>query len=107
MAKKVLASACAKHRREQLVSVVDVRHTFVGRAVKSRCRENEDGGVNQEGEQQRAGGVDGGEFDGFAFAFFGLLDRACLDDARMQIEIVRHDRRAQNADGDVQRRWVE
>ena len=97
----------AEDRRQQLVGVVDVGDVLVGRAVKGRRRDDQDGGVDEEGEQQRAGRVDGGELDRLAFARFGLLDGARLDDAGMQVQVVRHDRRAQDTDRDVERRRVE
>ena len=37
------------------------------------------------------------------FARLGRLDGAGLHDARMQVQVVRHHSRAQNADGQVQR----
>ena len=64
--------------------------------------EDEDGGVDEEREHQRDGGVDVGEADGFALAGGGARVVARLDDGGVQVEVVRHDRRAEDADGDVE-----
>ena len=54
-------------------------------------------------EAQREGGIENGEAQGFAFAVAdGGAEGARLHDAGMQVEIVRHHRGAQNADGDIQ-----
>ena len=45
--------------------------------------------------------IDGGKLDRLAFAFRRLLEFARLHDRRMQIEIMRHHRRADDADADV------
>ena len=48
--------------------------------------------------------VDRGELDRLAFAFRRLLEFARLHDGGMQIEIVRHHGRADDADADVEHR---
>ena len=46
------------------------------------------------------------ELDGLAFAFRRLLEFARLDDGGMQVKIMRHDGRADDADGDVEHVWI-
>ena len=58
--------------------------------------------VDEEREHQRHGRIDGGELDRLAFASRRLLVFARLHDRRMQIKIMRHHRRAEDADGDVE-----
>jgi hypothetical protein len=97
----------AEHGGQQSVGIVDVGDVLVGRAMKGRRRDDQDRRVDEESEQQRAGRVNRGERDRLTLARFGLLEGACLDDARVQIEVVRHDGRAEDANGNVERRWVE
>ena len=64
--------------------------------------EDENRSVDEEREHQRGGGVDVGEADGFALAGGGARVVARLDDGGVQVEVVRHDGRAEDADGDVE-----
>src|SRR5690349_14900280 len=63
--------------------------------------QNQDRRINKESEHERAGRVDTGVFDGFAFALRSLLELARLHDRRVEVKIVRHHRRSNDADADV------
>ena len=51
---------------------------------------------------QRDRGIDGGKFDRLALLLPALADEAGLHQAGMQIEIMRHDGRAQNAEREIE-----
>src|ERR1700719_480729 len=68
--------------------------------------EHKDCGVDEKGEHERATRVDGCEFDRFAFAFGRLLESSRLYNRRVQVEIVRHHRRSNDADADIKHRLV-
>ena len=91
----------AQKRTEQFVGVLNFRHVLMPGPMKHRRRQNQDRGIDEKREHQRAGRVDGREFDRLAFAFRRLLEFPRLHDRRMQIEIMRHDRGADDADADV------
>ncbi len=63
---------------------------------------DEDGGVDEEREAEGQGGIEDGVADGFAAIASGGAEGAGLHDAGVQIEIVRHHRGAEDADGDVE-----
>jgi hypothetical protein len=63
--------------------------------VEGRGGEDEDRGVDQQREHQRHGGIDGREFQRLALFRQRVAIGAGLHDAGMQIEIVRHHRRAE------------
>ena len=71
-------------------------------AVERGGGHDEDGGVDEEREHQRDGRVDGGEADRLALALVGVAVLPRLHDRRVQVEVVRHHRRAEDADGDVE-----
>ena len=58
----------AQHRREQLVGVLNLRHVVPSPSIESRGGDDEDGGVDEEREHQRQGGIDRRELDRLAFA---------------------------------------
>ena len=64
-------------------------------------RDDEDGGVDEQRQHQRDGGIERRPFDGVALAGFGARIGAGLHDGGVQVEIVRHDRGADDADGDI------
>ena len=74
----------------------------MSRPVKCGGGEYEDSAVDEQGEHERHGRVYRGELDGLAFACGVLLELARLDNGRVQVKIVRHDGRANDADGDVE-----
>lgn len=64
---------------------------------------DEDGGVDEECETQRGGGVDGAVEDGVAhLGGVVAVQFAGEDDGGVEEEVVRHHRRADDADGDEQ-----
>src|SRR6516164_1374642 len=69
--------------------------------VKGGCTENENGGVDEEGKEQRHGRIDYGVFDGFTTTDIVLPKGAGLHNARVQVEIVRHHRGADDANSDI------
>ncbi len=102
MAKSALASAGAEQRREQLIRVADLGDVLVAGAVKRRGGHHQDGGVDEEGEHQRDGRIDRCEVDRLALVRDRVAVLARLHDRGMQIQIVRHHRRAEDADRDVE-----
>src|SRR5581483_2887414 len=71
-------------------------------AVEDHGGEHEDGGVDEEGDGQRDGGINGIEADGVADGVIVALQFARLDQGGVEIEIMRHDGGADHADGDVE-----
>ena len=59
-------------------------------------------GIDEQRAVERDGGIDQIVLAGYALVVLGFSDAARLHQRRMQIEIVRHHRGAQNADGDIQ-----
>ena len=100
-ANKMLAPVTPSSARQQFVGVLDRRHILMARPVKRRRRENENGAVDEQREHERHGRINRGELDGLAFAAGVLLVFARLHDGGMQIKIMRHDGRADDADADV------
>ena len=94
--------ANAEGGAEQLISVLYFRHVLVSGPMKDGSRENENGGVDKKGEHEGEAGIDGGEFDRLAFSFRRPLEIARLHDGRVQIEVMRHDGCAQDADAHVE-----
>src|ERR1700733_3292691 len=71
--------------------------------AKEYCRsEDQNGGVHKEGDGERDRGVDGVELQGAADRGVVLLQFAALHQGRVQIQIVRHDGGADDADGHVE-----
>ena len=98
----MLASAGAEQRRQQLVGVADLGDVLVAGAVERRRRHHEDRGVDEEREHQRDGGIDRREADRLAPALQRVAVLARLHDRGVQVEVVRHHRRAEDADRDVE-----
>ena len=70
--------------------------------MKDGGREYENGGVDEKGEHEGEAGIDGGEFDRLAFSFRRPLEIARLHDGGVQVEVMRHDGCAQDADAHVE-----
>ena len=64
--------------------------------------DDQDRRVDEQCHHERDGRVEACPADGFAFALGGARVGARLHDRRMQIEVVRHDGRAEDSDGDVE-----
>ena len=94
--------AGAEQRRQQLVGVGDVGHLLVAGAVEHRRRHDEDRRVDEERRHQRDRRVDRREPDRLELARLRVEVLARLHDRRVQIQVVRHHRRAQDADRDVE-----
>ena len=92
----------AQERAEELVGVLDGGDFEVAAAMEDGGGDDQDGRIDEEGEGEREGGIDVGHADGFALAFGRALVVAALHDGRVQVEIVGHDRGAEDADGDVE-----
>ena len=74
----------------------------MARPVERGGGEDEDGGVDEEGEHEGDARIDGGELDRLAAAGRRALEVARLHDGGVEIEIMGHDRRAEDADADVE-----
>lgn len=70
--------------------------------MKSGGAEDKNGGVNEESEAESESGIENGVAYGLAAVAGGGTEGASLDDAGMEIKIVRHDGGAEDANGDVQ-----
>ena len=68
--------------------------------MESSGGKNQNGGVNEKRKHERDRGINGGELDRLGFAGGALFIFAGLDNGRMQVKVVRHHGRAENADGD-------
>ncbi len=71
-------------------------------AEEHQGRQDEDGGVDEEGDRQRDGRIDRVEPDRLADGPIVVPDLARLHQRGVQIQVVGHDRGADHADGDVQ-----
>ena len=94
-----------RHRQrpaQQFVGILNLRDVVLAARVKGRRRNDKDGGVDEEREHERHGRIDRGKLDRLRFPRGVLLVFARLHDRRVQVKVMRHDCRAQNADGDIQ-----
>ncbi len=95
-----------EHPTEQLVGLGNIGHRFMLGAVKRGGGNDQNRGIDEKGEQQRGGRVDRGVANRHRFAGVVPLERPGLHDARVQIEIMRHDGRAQDADRQIKHRGI-
>ncbi len=95
-------TADAQQRREKLVGVLDLGHLGVAAGVERRGGNDEDGGVDEQRGAERDGRVEKGELHRLAFAPRRFLVAPRLHDGRMQVQVVRHDGGAQNANAQVE-----
>src|SRR5580704_1814118 len=70
--------------------------------MKRRRAEDEDGGVDEQGESESHRGVENSVTHGLAAVADRGTESARLHDAGVEIKIVRHNSGAEDADGDVQ-----
>src|SRR5580693_6781023 len=70
--------------------------------MKRRRAEDEDGGVDEQGEAESHRGVENSVAHGLAAVADRGTESARLHDAGVEVKIVRHNRGAEDADGDVQ-----
>ncbi len=94
--------AHAKYRAQQFVSIGNFRDVVQPAGVKGGSAQHENGGVDEKRESQRDRGIKDRVAQRFAAMSDGDAKGARLHNAGVQIQIVRHDRGTQNADGDVQ-----
>ena len=74
--------------------------------MKRGSAENQNGGVDEQGEKEGDGGIDYGVTQGFAFFRPLSAEGTGLHDAGVQIEIVGHHGGAEDADGDIEHFFV-
>src|SRR6266850_4346488 len=94
--------ACAEDGTKKFVGVGNLSDVVEAARVKCGSAQDEDGGVDKKCEAESERGIEDGITQSFLAITNGSAERARLDDARVQIEIVRHHGGAQDADGDVQ-----
>src|SRR5207237_10741266 len=97
----------AQKRAEPVIGVLKPSYILMTGPVKGGSRQNQDRAVSEQIEEQGHLGSDGGELDRLTLAPRGLLEFPRLHNGRMQIEIMRHDCRAQNTDADVEHLLVQ
>ncbi len=102
-AEQEAGQGAAHQRVEQVVGVLDLHHLGMAAAVESRGGEDQDRRIDQQRQGQRADGVEPGKADRRAFARRVVAADPGLHHGRMQVEVVRHHRRAEDADRQVQR----
>ena len=96
----------AQQRRQHRLRLLDLGHDHVV-LEEHRRGQHQNRGIHDQRAVQRDHGIEQIEAAGFAPVRDASPDAPRLHQRRMQIEIVRHHRRAQNADGDVQAGVVE
>ena len=101
-AKMTPARLGPEQRRQQHVRLLDFRDHDAA-LEEHRRRQHQDGGIHQQGAVQRhhanRSGCSGRRV---RLSALGVADAARLHQRRMQVQIVRHHRGAQDADGHVQ-----
>ena len=91
-----------EQRRQEVMRLADLGHRGVARRMEGGGREDQDRGVDQQREHQRDGRVDGGELQRFALFRQRFAIGSRLHDARVQVEIMRHHRGAEDAERQVE-----
>ena len=91
---------------EQVIGVLDFHHIGMAGLVESSCGQHQNRGVDQQRQGQGADGVDTRQLDRVLLARQVLADQAGLHDRGVQVEVMGHDRSAEDADGQVQRRRI-
>ena len=92
----------AQQRAQQFIGILNRRDIEHAPPMKHRRRHNQNGRIHKQRHRQRQRRVHIGKKDGLALALRRPLVIAALHNRRMQIQIVRHHRRAQNADSNVE-----
>lgn len=91
---------------QQVIGVLDLDHIGVPGFVEGRGGEDQDRRIDQQRQGQRADGVDPGQLHRVLFAGEVFADQPGLYDRAVQVQVVRHHRGPEDADGQVQRRSV-
>ncbi len=92
----------AEQRRQQLVGLADLGDVGMAAVVEGRGCHDQDRGIDEQRQHQRDGRVRRRPFDRLAPARVVALIGARLHDRGVQIEIMRHHGRADDADRDVE-----
>ena len=87
---------------EEFVGVGDFGDVVEAARMKGGGAEHEDRGVDEKSEAEGHGGVEDGVTHGLAAVARGGSEGARLDNAGVEIKVVRHDRGAEDANGDVE-----
>src|SRR5260370_34168260 len=87
---------------EELVGVSDFGNVVKAAGVEGRGAKNENRGIDKKRKAEGERGIEDSVTHGFPPIAQGGPESASLDDAGVKIQIVRHDRGAQDADGDVE-----
>src|SRR5947209_13326646 len=82
------------------MSLLDLGDRYPARE-EDGCRHDENGCVHEEGGIQGECGIEEVKPARAALLLDRLTDLPCLHQRRMQIEVVRHDRRAENGHGQI------
>ena len=77
----------------------DIRHGF-GPTVERRGAEHQQAGVDEKRQAKRERGIPGGEAHGLAALGFRLPEITRADDRRVQVEVMRHHRGADDTQRD-------
>jgi len=93
---------CAESGRQQVVGFADVCNVVEAPSVKSGGAKQENGGIDEECKTESEGGIEDGIAKGFAALLRFGAEGARLHKTGVEVEIVRHDRGAEDADGDVE-----
>ena len=104
--KKLGGERAAEQWRDQPVGIRQFGDLRVTVRVERGCGEDQNGAVDQQREKQRDRRIEDREADGGRFFGVAWTDRARQHNARMQIEIMRHDRRAQDPERDIEHRGI-
>ena len=102
MAKRVGAIAAPSSGDEQRMRLAEVLDAGLAVRVKARGGEDQDRGVDHQREEKRDGGIERGEADRLALLGHGRAIGARLHDRGVEVEIVRHDGRAENAEREIE-----
>src|SRR5580700_194245 len=100
--KECTGEAGAEYWTQQFVRAGDFRDVVQPASVKRGGGEDQDGGVDKQSDAESNVGIDVRKAQRFAFVADARAESAGLHNAGVQIEIMRHNRRAENSDGDVQ-----
>ncbi len=90
--------AHAQHGAEKPVGILDFRHVLMAAEVKRGGGEHEDAAIDEKREHQRERRIERREHDRLGLALRRAGEVARLHDRAVQVEIVRHHRRADDAD---------
>src|SRR3546814_15631541 len=88
------------------MGILDLRHFEHSVYIKSGCRQYKNGRINKECQVKGYCRIDKIIFQGLLDALIGLIELACLNQGRMQIEIMGHYGCPDNTNGDIKCRTI-